>query len=216
MTSKVHMRLDLPTTSEALWAQFKSKLRSQIRNGERHGFTVHWGGLELLDDFYSVFSRNMRDLGTPVYGKSFFVAILKQFPSQAELCCLRSGKQPVAVALLLHGKHVTEVPSASSLRRFHSENPNMVMYWSLLQRAIARGSKVFDFGRSTFDENTFRFKKQWGATPSPAVWQYFVRKGQSDAMRPVSGKFSLAIRTWRQLPVGVTRFIGPLIVRGIP
>ena len=40
-----------------------------------------------------------------------------------------------------------------------------------------------DFGRSTLGSNTFRFKKQWGAQPEPAVWQYYVRKGQISDMR---------------------------------
>jgi hypothetical protein len=92
----------------------------------------------------------------------------------------------------------------------------MVMYWNLLQRAIERGSQVFDFGRSTMNEGTFAFKKQWGAKPSPAVWQYYVRKGQCDAMRPDNTKFSMAIRVWQRLPLALTNYLGPRIVRGIP
>jgi serine/alanine adding enzyme len=216
LAGKVHMRLALPSESESLWSQFKPKLRSQIRSGERHGFTVHWGGLDLLDDFYTVFSRNMRDLGTPVFGKELFREILKNFAGDAELCCVRREAKPIAAALLVHSDEVTEVPSASSLRAFQSENPNMVMYWNLLQRAIRRGTRVFDFGRSTIDEGTYRFKRQWGATASPSIWQYYVRKGRCDAMRPGNRKFSLAIQIWKKLPVGLTQQIGPLIVRGIP
>ena len=36
--------------------------------------------LELLDGFYAVYARNMRDLGTPVYSKRFFRNILEVFP----------------------------------------------------------------------------------------------------------------------------------------
>src|SRR5205807_2558039 len=64
--TKVSMRLALPPSPEALLSSFKSKLRSQIRSGEKHPFDVLWGGPELLHDFYAVFTRNMRDLGTPV------------------------------------------------------------------------------------------------------------------------------------------------------
>ena len=53
----------------------------------------------------------------------------------------------------------------------------MLLYWNLLQRSIERKQRVFDFGRSTMDGNTFRFKKQWGAEPHPAVWQYHVKDG---------------------------------------
>ncbi len=216
ISNKVHMRLELPLSSDSLWLQFKSKLRSQIRSGEKHGFTVHWGGAEMIPEFYQVFSRNMRDLGTPVIGMRFFESIAAQFPNDAEFCCVRTGTTPIASALVVQGGHTTEVPSASSLREFRSSNPNMVMYWNLLQRAIERGSQVFDFGRSTINEGTFAFKKQWGAKPSPAVWQYYVRKGQCDAMRPDNTKFSMAIRVWQRLPLALTNYLGPKIVRGIP
>lgn len=216
ISNKVHMRLGLPSSSESLWSHFKSKLRSQIRSGEKHGFTVHWGGAEMIPDFYKVFSRNMRDLGTPVIGMRFFESIAAKFPGDAEFCCVRTGATPIASALVVHGGNTTEVPSASSLREFRSSNPNMVMYWNLLQRAIERGSQVFDFGRSTMNEGTFAFKQQWGANPSPAVWQYYVRKGPCDAMRPDNNKFSMAIGVWKRLPLALTNYLGPRIVRGIP
>jgi hypothetical protein len=75
---------------------------------------------------------------------------------------------------------------------------------------------VFDFGRSTIDSNTFRFKKQWGAEPEPSVWQYYVRRGTIGQLRPDNARFGLAIRAWQRLPLWLTRLVGPAIVRGIP
>ena len=71
---KVSMRLDLPTDFETLWKGFPSKLRSQIRRAQKEAMTVRIASQELLDDFYQLFARNMRDLGTPVYGRRFFEA----------------------------------------------------------------------------------------------------------------------------------------------
>ncbi len=216
LTSKVHMRLALPDTEDALWGQFRSKLRSQVKSGMKHDFIVCWGRSELLADFYGVFSRNMRDLGTPVYGRRLFASILEQFPDQAEFCVVRAGKQPIAAALLTHGRGVTEVPSASCLHEFRSTNVNMLMYWRLLCRAIERRQHTFDFGRSSRDSATYRFKEQWGAEPHPAIWQYYVRRGDVQDMRIEGGKYDRVIRLWRRLPLSVTRIAGPLIVRGIP
>src|SRR5262249_35998543 len=145
--SKVLMRMELPATTDQLWTGFKSKLRSQIRSGEKHGFEVLWGGHDILSDFYTVFSRNMRDLGTPVFPRRLFAAILDALPDRAEICVVRLRGTPAAAALLTHGNTVTEVPSASSLRKFNSTSANMVMYWNLLRRAIERGQRQFDFGR---------------------------------------------------------------------
>jgi hypothetical protein len=63
---------------------------------------------------------------------------------------------------------------------------------------------------------TYKFKEQWGAKPSPALWQYYVRKGDPAKMRPDSqGKQGL-VKVWQKLPVRLTKIIGPRIVRGIP
>src|SRR5207244_3755418 len=76
-SDKINMRLPLPARVEELWKALASKVRNRVRCGQKHGLTVSWGGAELLRDFYAVFSRNMRDLGTPVYGAALFRSILQ-------------------------------------------------------------------------------------------------------------------------------------------
>jgi len=217
VTDKVHMRLALPDTTDELWNSLKSKLRSQIRKPlNNDSLTVHWGTHDLLDEFYSVFTKNMRDLGTPPFSRRLFASMLDEFPGDSEICSVRLGGQSVASGLLIHGPGVTQVPSASSLRKFNSTSANMLMYWHLLSRSIERGQGVFDFGRSSKGAGTHKFKAQWGATEFPAVWQHFVREGEATDMRPNSGKYDLMIKTWQKLPVWFTKVIGPSIVRGIP
>jgi FemAB-related protein (PEP-CTERM system-associated) len=212
VSDKVHMRLALPATTGKLWDSFDPKVRNQVRKGQKSGLTVTWGTEGSVAEFHDVFSRNMRDLGTPSYGLSLFRETLRKFDGRAEVCVVKSGSQPVAAAMLLHGWGVTEVPSASSLRSHNHTNANMLMYYNLLERAIERGQESFDFGRSTRDSNTHRFKAQWGAVASASAWQYCLRRGGLKDARPDRRM----IQVWRRLPVGVTRLVGPLVVRGIP
>ena len=214
--NKVHMRLELPATSEELWSRLHSKVRNQVRKGMKHELTVLWGGEDLLPEFYAVFSRNMRDLGTPVYGRSLFQSLLRVFGDRAELCVIRQRQAPLAAAVCLHGWGISEVPSASSLREHNSTNANMLLYWNLLERAVCRGQAQFDFGRSTVGSNTHRFKQQWGAREFPAVWQHHLRHGSSRAVRPDNPRYGMLIRCWQRLPVWVTRLLGPPLIRGIP
>jgi FemAB-related protein (PEP-CTERM system-associated) len=214
--AKVHMRLALPDFPGPLWESLSGKVRNQVRKGEKSGLEVVWGGLGRLAEFYAVFSRNMRDLGTPVYPRKFFASVLENFPADAELCVVRAGDVPVAGALLLHGRGITEVPSASSLRQYNHTCANMLMYWHLLERSVKRGQAIFDFGRSTLDGNTFRFKKQWGAAPEPATWQSYERTGRIGDVRPDNPRYQRWIGMWQRLPVALTRLLGPVIVRGIP
>jgi FemAB-related protein (PEP-CTERM system-associated) len=217
LRSKVHMRLPLPATADSLWKSFDPKVRNQIRTGEKSDLTVRWGTCDLLDPFYDVLSQNMRDLGTPVYAKAFFETILRTFPGDAELCLVQTGDgRPVAAALLLHGPGVTEVPTASSLREFNASCANMLMYRQLLDRAIERRQSIFDFGRSTTDGPTYKFKKQWGAVAHPAVWQYASKSGSVGEMRPDNPRYRRLIDLWKKLPVPLTQKLGPRIVRGIP
>ena len=213
---KFHMRLELPGSDEALDKSFKSKLRSQIRKSVSHNHSVKWGSHNLLNEFYSVFAVNMRDLGTPVFPRQLFNAILSEFGDDAELCVVENRGLPVAAALLVHSNGTTEVPSASSLRSWNPKGANMFMYRQLLSRAIQRGSHTFDFGRSSVDSGTYKFKAQWGAKPHPAIWQYYVRSGSVDEMRPDSDRNQKLVRIWQRLPVWLTKIIGPPIVRGIP
>lgn len=215
-TSKVLMWLDLPDDAEALWKGFKAEVRNQVRKAEKADLSVHWGTADLLDEFYAVFAQNMRDLGTPVFGRRFFAAILSELPGRAEICVVRLDSTPIAAALLLHGSGFTEVPSASSLRQHNKTCANMLLYHHLLLRALERGQRVFDFGRSSEDSGTYKFKKQWGARPHPSVWQYHVRSGSISDVRPDNPKYQRKIETWKRLPVWLTRLIGPSIVRGIP
>ncbi len=213
---KVHMRLDLPDSADKLWKGLDSKVRNQVRKGQKSDLTVHWGGRGLLAEFYRVFSHNMRDLGTPVFSRRLFRAMLDEYPERAEICVVRAGARPAAAAIVLHGWGITEVPSASALRRYNAVCANMVLYWGLLQRAIERGQRTFDFGRSSQDSSTFRFKKQWGATPCAASWQYVVRAGDLSSARRDNPRYQKFIRLWQKLPVWLTRWLGPRIVRGIP
>lgn len=214
---KVVMELELPSSADELWKGFKPKLRAQIRKPTKEGAQVEHGGSELLNDFYRVFSENMRDLGTPVYSRSFFEEILLKFPNQAFITVVMYQGQPVAVAFLLGYRGRLEIPWASSLRKYNKLGVNMLLYWEVLQKAIDKGYKIFDFGRSSIDAGTYRFKKQWGAQPRQLYWHYCIKEnGAMPNITPNNPKYKLAISLWKKLPLPVANFLGPWIVKYLP
>ena len=214
---KVAMWLDLPDSEDALAKSLGAKRRSQIKRSQREHPMVLKGGTELLDDFYRVFSQNMRDLGTPVYSKVMFHEILHRFPKEAQIIVIRVQGQPAAVAFLFHHREITEIPWASTMRKFNAISMNMLLYWEVLRESIQRGSSRFDFGRSTMDSGTYRFKKQWGAKPVQLYWHYALGAGQEmPSLSPSSGKYDLAIKVWQHLPLWLTKIVGPQIVRNLP
>lgn len=214
---KVRMLLNLPATEKLAWDALDRKVRNQVRKAEKAGLTAREGGVELLDAFYDVFSRNMRDLGTPVYSPGFFREVLQAFPETARVSLVEHGTRAVAAGITIQHRDGIEVPWASSLREYRAECPNNLLYWQIIKHGIAAGLHVLDFGRSTPNEGTFHFKKQWGAEPSPLYWEYILMGGEAPKdLSPKNPKFGAAIAVWKRLPVSVTTALGPHIVRSIP
>lgn len=216
-TEKVNMLLPLPASMEELWSSFTSKLRSQVRRPQRENTNIRCGREECLDDFYSVFSRNMRDLGTPVYSKNFFRKILQSFAEQSKIMVVYMQHKPVAAGFLLGHKGTLEIPWASTIRNVNHLSMNMLLYWEVLKFAIENDYKYFDFGRSSKGSGTFRFKRQWGAVPKQLYWHYWLGENAVlPELNPNNPKYALAINIWKRLPVTVTKWIGPCIVRNLP
>ncbi|HWG29791.1 MAG TPA: FemAB family XrtA/PEP-CTERM system-associated protein [Steroidobacteraceae bacterium] len=216
-TDKVSLLLDLPASAAELNKALPAKLRSQIKRPQREGVSAVNGGEELLEEFYRVFAVNMRDLGTPVYPRSFFAAVLREFPSETRVFVVRHAQGPVAAGLVLGHGSALEIPWASSLRNFNALGVNMLLYWSVLEYACGAGYRRFDFGRSTVDSGTFRFKRQWGAQPEQLHWHYWLRGGGAPPVLNSSNpKFKLAVSAWQRLPLSVANRIGPMLARNLP
>lgn len=214
---KCSMILELPESIEELNKSLSAKVRSQVKKSRSYGLTCKVGKLELLDDFYRVFATNMRDLGTPVYSKTFFSNILKCDDLATNLLIAYEGSNPISCAFLISYKDTMEIPWASTLKSANNKNANMFLYWEVLSNAINSGMKYFDFGRSSKDAGTFKFKKQWGAKEQQLYWQYSLFDSQElPELNPNNPKYQLAISIWKMLPVWVTKIIGPFLVKNLP
>jgi serine/alanine adding enzyme len=73
-------------------------------------------------------------------------------------------------------------------------------------------------GRSTPGTGPHLFKQQWGAIEQRLFYQYYYSGSASTAVNlsNARGKYGLAIATWKKLPLFITRFLGPYVVRHLP
>lgn len=213
---KVRMVLDLPGSSEALLAGFKSKHRSQVRKPERDGLTPRLGGGELLDPFYRVFAENMRDLGSPVHSRRWVESVVSAYGEDCRVGVVQlpDGTPAAGGVILLH-PGVVSIPWASALREWNRYNPNMLLYWSFLAFAADSGFPRFDFGRSTPGEGTFRFKEQWGARPEPLRWRRVTPEGGTAELGGADAPGGLGRRSAeaviRRLPVFLASCLGAAV-----
>jgi FemAB-related protein (PEP-CTERM system-associated) len=215
-THKVLMTMPLAATEDAMFRALSSERRNRVRRATKAGLSVELAAPSELPVFYDIWTRNMRDLGSPPHSRSFFDHVLRGFPEQHLLLLAKHEGRSVGAALALIFKDTVAVPWVSSLREHFNIYPNNILYWEAIRVAIDRGLRTFDFGRSTRDSGTYEFKQRWGAVPTPLHW-HFLPVGGKAAVAPAAEdtKFRLAVELWKRMPVGVTRMIGPALRRNI-
>ena len=216
-TDKVSLHRPLAADEAGLLKSLSKERRRQLKRAQDGKSETLVGGAELLDDFYPVFARNMRDLGTPVYARRFFAAMLARFPEATRIVSVRREGRPAGAAFLISFRERIEVPWVSTLREMNAHFVNTLLYWEQLRFAVASGHRVFDFGRSSVDSGTYGFKRQWGGEPVQLYWQYWLAPGRGlPGLTPTSPKFWLAVRAWQHLPLAVANRLGPHLVKNLP
>ena len=161
----------------------------------------------------------MRDLGTPVYPRKFFAAILDRFPNDCQIVALYRDGIAAAAALLVFKGARAEIPWAACTAQGKSWSFNMKLYWEALALAVERGCEAFDFGRSTVDSGTYRFKKQWGAEPVQLFWHRWERRPASPAggdTRSQGRLMQYATMIWQRLPLPIANVLGPIVSPALP
>jgi serine/alanine adding enzyme len=209
---KVSMILDLSLGAESVWQSLAAKVRNQVRKAVKSGLSTSVGGAEFLEEFYTIFAVNMRDLGSPVHHRAFFAQMFAEFGTQARVVLVRDGQCTIGGLVGLFFKDTVVIPWASSLRQYFPKCPNNLLYWDAIQYACAQGCKHFDFGRSSVGSGTYHFKDQWGAKPLQLYWQILGRNGNDGrTLSTDNPRYQMVQAAWRRLPVPLTTLIGPHI-----
>lgn len=214
---KVAMRVPLPPTVGEYWNGLSSRLRNKVRRAGKNGLRARWGGVSAVASFYSVFSRNMRNLGTPVYPSRWFANVRDRFPASSDILEISDAGRPVAATFVTWYRDTVELPWIASVPEARGKYSTVQLYWTVLEWAIQRGFRRVDLGRCTPGSGVHRFKQQWGCEEKPLHWYYWLAPGQSiPQLRPDNPRYRMAIRAWQRLPLAVANQLGPRIVRSIP
>ncbi|GGY80099.1 FemAB family XrtA/PEP-CTERM system-associated protein [Marinobacter zhanjiangensis] len=214
--AKVSMLCKLPESSDALFSRYKPKLRSQIRKAEKNGLSAEvTSGPEAIGCFYRVFADNMHRLGSPVHSLRWFQELQAAFGDRLKVGLVWFDDKVIGAGIILINGARASIPWASTLADYNRLAPNMLLYWTLLAHVTDAGCRVFDFGRSTPGEGTYRFKKQWGAEPHELNWLDFGPGGEP-VIEAASSTQGSRVRTmvesaWQRLPLSVANLLGPVV-----
>ena len=212
---RITVVLDLPEEAGTLWDDFDGKVRNQVRKPRKEGVEVRFGR-DQLGPFYRVYARHMRDLGTPAQPRALFEATADAFPERSWFGAAWLDGKAVAGGCGLRWGGEFEMTWASDLMDYRSVAPNMLLYWSFMERACEEGLERFNFGRCEPGSGTHRFKRQWGTRDEQLWWYQWSAEGVDATPTPDDDAWSWGPKLWRKLPVPVATALGPRIVRYIP
>ncbi len=209
---------ELPDDPQDILTWLPRKARAAARNArDKHHLTVDWGA-EHLHDVWRLYTLNMRRLGSIGYPYRFFESLLAHTPGAHWVSLIRRGDRPVAglVSFLFRDRVMPYFFGAThEARRCGAAN---YAYLTLMERAVERGLRTFDFGRSRRDNSgSYDFKRFHGFEPHPLEYQMYIAPGGKPiSLSPDSPRFRLARRVWRHLPLRLTQALGARLSRHIP
>ncbi|MFH1615850.1 MAG: FemAB family XrtA/PEP-CTERM system-associated protein [Planctomycetota bacterium] len=214
---KITMVLPLDPDPEKIWKSFNPKVRNQVRKAQKSNITASNGRLELLDDFYKIYTKRMHELGTPAYPKKILKNLLAAFPERGRIFVVKLKGLTLGAGLTFYFNGFVEMPLASTNTDYNSICPNNLLYWSVIEYYCLKGAGYFDFGRCTVEGPTYRFKKQWGADPVQLNYQYWTVEGQElNILSPANPRYKRRIELWKKMPLWFTRIVGPMISKNLP
>lgn len=207
----------LEPDDEAQLLAIPRKARAEIRKGLKNDLEVHTGrGARDLAWHYAVYSESVRNLGTPVFPRSLFRAMLDAFPQGSDILTVSKDGKPIASVLSFYHDGAVLPFWGGGTRAARAERANERMYYELMIHARRRGMERFDFGRSKTGSGPFHFKKNWGFDPVPLVYGVWTAPGESPRdVNPASEAYSRKVAVWKKLPLPVANMLGPWIARDL-
>ena len=200
----------LPQDEAAILASIPRKQRAEVRRGLGNGLTATAGGDPA--DHYRVYAASVHNLGTPVFPRRLFAAMLDAFGEDADILVVRDGARPLSAVLSLYMNGTVYPYWGGGTFAARGARANELLYFELMKHAAARGCTRFDFGRSKLGTGAYGFKKNWGFEPTPLTYASW---GEARETNPLDPRYARKIAAWKRLPLWAANLIGPAIARGL-
>lgn len=210
----VTFRKNLDDDHEKNMAAIPRKQRAMVRAGIKAGLNSVVD--ESVDRFYQAYSESVRNLGTPVFPKRYFQVLKNVFADDCEILIIEHEGRLVAGVMSFYYKDEVLPYYGGGTDLARDLKGNDFMYWEVMRRAVDKGCKVFDYGRSKEGTGSYRFKKHWGFEPEPLFYEVdLVKADKIPEINPLNPKYQLFIGAWKRLPLPVSQVVGPWLAKDL-
>ncbi len=207
-------RKEIDADAEVNLKAIPRKQRAMVRKGIEAGLISETdAGWQRL---YRVYAESVRNLGTPVFPARYFRILREVFQSDCDVLMITDGQRDIAGVMSFYFKDQVLPYYGGSLEQARVLKGNDFMYWELMRRSGEQGIRIFDYGRSKKGTGPYNFKKNWGFTPEPLAYEYFlVNAADVPDVNPLNPKYRLFVNSWKKLPLPVANFVGPFLARNL-
>lgn len=200
---KISCILKLEETEDEMFMTVKSKLRQKIRKTLKMNLGVKSGGVELLHDFYTIFSRRMLLFGSPPLGKQFFRNLLDEYThGDVQITVIYDGNKAISAGFSLSYLGFNELCWSGTDDAYARQNVNALMFWEMIKTSIAKKHQYFSFGRSTIDSTQHNYKKLWNPIELPIFYNL------SDPPKTSLRDFEFLTKIWKHQPLRTSQILG--------
>jgi FemAB-related protein (PEP-CTERM system-associated) len=208
----------LAADDEAELLAIPRKQRAEVRKALGFDLTIETGTTKRdRDAHYTVYATSVRNLGTPVFPRALFHAVLDEFGSDADILTIRRNGEAVASVLSLYHRGVVMPYWGGGTADARTWRANDLMYYALMLHARQeKGCTRFDFGRSKAGTGPAAFKRNWGFEPQPLTYGKYAPDGQKPReINPLDPKYRLQVQLWQKMPLWLANMMGPIIAKGL-
>ncbi len=210
----VYFRKELDANVEKNFLAIPRKQRAMVRKGIEAGLTSVID--DSIDRIYQAYSESVRNLGTPVFSKKYFQLLKDVFGAQCEVLTVEHKGLLIASVMSFYFKDEILPYYGGGTDLARELKGNDFMYWEVMRRAVEKGVKVFDYGRSKIGTGSYSFKKNWGFTAEPLFYEFYLVKATSlPDINPLNPKYKFFIAAWKLLPLPVSQFVGPWLSKNL-
>lgn len=210
----VTFRKELDSDVEKNLLAIPRKQRAMVRKGIKAGLvSVIDTDVERL---FQAYSESVRNLGTPVFPKKYFKILKEVFGEQCEVLTVEHEGILIASVMNFYFRDEVLPYYGGGTTAARSLYANDFMYWEVMRRAVEKGVKIFDYGRSKVGTGSYRFKKHWGFEEAPLFYEFeLINAEMMPDINPLNPKYRLFIAAWKKLPLAASQVIGPWLAKDL-
>ncbi len=214
-SEKLTSLLELPSGKDGLSELISANLNRKIRKATKTGISVKNGKLELLDDFYKIYSRSIYKLKSLNYSKRFCQDMFSTYEfGELEFFVAYKNNLPVGCSLLASYNGFYENMYFAVSAEFRKYFVSDLLHWDMINFSIEKNKipenrknqAVYSFGRSTASSGVHLYKSHWPVKDFP-LYNY------SNIIDIRKQKWKLKL--WGLLPYTIAKPLGARLIKDI-